>query len=219
MDNLVNFDDIQDELSVNNIEFDFESDQHYKVLRKMKLDPISQSPISENIAFKFPYIWDPYTGTRSDKLDPDGPLYFDPDILIKYYYTNRLNKLWVNPVDDHTGYYQGYYGEGLGLGEEFNLIGRGPHPEWYLFRLPIPDCYLPKNYNPQHITFGPKLTDGEILEIYNKANLKPDNYKKIFNSERPSLLEIKKLYDIAISKKYSEKLNREIVNHLIKIKG
>ena len=27
--------------------------------------------------------------------DPRGPLYFDPDTLIYYFYNNRLNHLWI----------------------------------------------------------------------------------------------------------------------------
>lgn len=182
-------------------DYDESTTEKYRVLRSRKMDPISYVPLDEKFSFKFSYKWDPYTGERSTEKDPNGPLCFDPDILIKHFHTKRIDKLWVNPKDDNGGYYQGYYDDGVGAGEEFYVGGRGHHPEWYLFRLPIIDCYLTKSNNTQFITFGPKLTDAEVKEIQEIANRRPDNYKRQFGYNRPSIVEMKKLYDIAINPK------------------
>ena len=149
-------------------------------------------------AFKYEFIWDPLTGEKLEK-DPYGPLYYDPDYLIKYFYTSRLNKLYAGETEDNSGYYQGYYDDGVGCGQDFFLSGRGHHPEWYVFRLPNMDCYNQVGQSYQLITFGPRLSDDEIIEIYEKACLEPDRYKKIFGTERPDLIEMKKLYDNAIA--------------------
>jgi len=179
----------------NLINYNSDTTERYRVLRLRKMDPITYFELDENYAFKFKYVWDSYTGERKH-IDSNGPLYFDPDILIKYFYTKRLNKLWYKPSDE----YEGYYDDGVGAGSDFFVIGRGYHPEWYLFRLPILDCYLTDNHNNQHITFGPILTNEEICEIDMLANLRPDNYENLFCSKRPSLIYIKKIYDNAISK-------------------
>jgi hypothetical protein len=216
------------------IEYDNYTTEKYRVMRKRKMDPITYTELEDKFAFKFYWKWDPYTGERLEQ-DEDGPLCFDPDILIKYFHTKRLDKLWVKPADEHDGLFSGYYDDGVGAGEDFHLIGRGFHPEWYLFRLPIVDCYLSKDHNKQIITFGPKLTDSEIKEIDRLATLRPDNYKNFYMKRRPSLMEIKRLYDIAISKtpsvenieavpyhKLSEtysNLNRCAVDSIIKIAG
>lgn len=217
--------------------YDHTTREKYRVFRKRKMDPISYMDLDDNYAFKFKYKWDPYTGERTGE-DPDGPLYFDPDILIHTFYIKRLSKLWNSPVDEiNTGYYEGYYDDGVGCGEEFNIPSRGTHPEWYLFRLPVIDCYLTEDHNSQYITLGPKLTDDEIIEIERLANLRKNNYKSIFGKDRPSLTKMKKLYDISISKtpilpddlrdkltedklkEYYDKINREAVDSLIKMKG
>lgn len=173
--------------------------EKYKVLRKTKMDPITYMELDEKYAFAFPYKWDPYTGERIG-IDENGPLYFDPDILIKHFYTKRLDKLWIMPSDETSGYYTGYYDDAVGLGNTFKLNGRGAHPEWYLFRIPIIDCYLMENHNKQLITFGPMLTNEEIEEIEQLANLRKNNYIQLFGKPRPSLVKMKNLYDNAISK-------------------
>lgn len=180
-------------------EYDMATKEKYRVLRNIKQDPITYYQLNDVNAFKFEFKWDPYTGIRQES-DKDGSLYFDPDVLIKHFYTKRLDKLWIEPSDESQGYFQGHYDYGVGLGDDFDLIGRGQHPEWYLFRLPIIDCYLTKDHNKQFITFGPRLTDEEIKEIDDLAALRPDNYLKLFGANRPSLVAMKKLYDNAISK-------------------
>lgn len=215
-------------------DYDDETKERYRVLRLRKMDPIALIDLDPNYSFKFEHKWDPYTGERKEK-DENGALWFDPDILIKHFYNKRLNKIWNKPIDDSNGYYQGYYDDGVGAGEDFHLVARGHHPEWYLFRLPIIDCYLTKSHNKQFITFGPRLTDEEILEIERLANLRPSNYKNLFGYNRPSLSEMKKLYDTAIAKtprcvldqemsqeeikNYYNKINRNAVDVLVKMQG
>ncbi len=179
-------------------EYEERTTEYYKTLRFRKMDPIINIDLDDSNAFKFEYMWDPYTGERKEK-DPHGPLYFDPDTLIHYFYTSRLKNLWNEPIDETGGYYEGYYDILVGAGENLNIIGRGECPEKYLFRLPIIDCYLEKNYNKSIITMGPKLTDNEIKLIDEIANKNANNYKLMFKKNRPSLYEMKKYYDIAIN--------------------
>lgn len=191
-------------------EFDKTTLEHYRVFRQLCIDPISGCEIDKDRAFVFEYMWDPYTGERLPDKDPNGGLCFDPDQLIKYFCFNRLNKLWVDPKDivnnGHgngsgygEGYFQGHYDDGVGAGENFYVASRGYHPEWYLFRLPISDCYLTKEHNTQILTFGPKLTNEEIQEIDRKAKLSASNYIGMFRRSRPSLVDMKKWYDRAIA--------------------
>jgi hypothetical protein len=179
------------------IEYDDYTQVHLVALRICKYDPISFCEVNYNKAFIFPYKWDPYTGERLEK-DPYGPIYFDPNMLANYFYTNRLRELWHNSIDDDSGLYEGYYGNALGAGEEFHVVGRGSHPEWYVFSLPLSECYLTKDHNSQIVTFGPKLTDEEVMKINNLIN--KSEYKKQFHLRPPNLVEIKKQYDIAINK-------------------
>ena len=69
-------------------------------------------------------------------------LYFDPNTLIHYFYINRLKNLWIDESIEDGNYYQGHYGYAVGNGPDFEIKGRGKHPDWYLFRLPIIDCYM-----------------------------------------------------------------------------
>ena len=154
----VNFDDIVEEqkktveiYKIPEIEYDKTTIEKYRVFRLRKMDPIAYVETEDDYAFQFKYIWDPYTGERKDTFDQYGPLFFDPDILIKHYFTKILSKLWVQPSDEKGGFYEGYYDDGAGAGEDFFVAGRGHHPEWYLFRLPIIDCYLTKDHNKQYI--------------------------------------------------------------------
>jgi hypothetical protein len=170
---------------------------HYKSLRINHEDPIIYEQIPDNVAFKFPYMWDPYTGNRLD-MDPFGPLYFHPMNLLQYFYDARLRKLWISAEDG----YDGYYGDGVGQGENFEIICRGNYPERYLFRLPIQDCYLKKSHNHSIITMGPKLTDREIccldrliVKHWSHHKLYDKIYKKI-----GSLFKLKCYYDVAIAK-------------------
>ena len=170
---------------------------YYQTLRLRKMDPIMNIDLDESISFKFSHMWDPYTGERTN-LDPYGALCFEPNNLIYYFYINRLKNLWTEPENDIYGHYEGYYDMLVGCGKDINIIGRGLCPEKYLFRLPIMDCYLEKEYNMSIITMGPILTENEIEEIDRLSN--DIIYKKMFNKEKPSLIKMKKLYDEAIHK-------------------
>jgi len=213
--------------------------KYYCKLREMKMDPILQEEISDNISFKFYYQWDPYTGKRLEK-DPYGPLYFHPDILIKYFYTSRLNDLWVNETEDNDEYYEGYYDAAVGAGEDIYIHSRGFNPDKYLFRLPVNDCYWLSDLNNFIVvTMGPKLTNDEVKRIDELAHKCGNYYYKKFGVKRPSLVKMKKLYDQAISKKpilnkdeYSldninekekeeiyRKINRQAVDNLRKMIG
>lgn len=181
---------------------------NYLTNRRNKIDPILliELPINsmnDKDIFKFNYQWNPYTGSRTI-IEKNGPLCFDPDTLIHYFYTNRLRGLWTpghfEYEDGENFWCEGSYGDCVGNGPEFNIKSRGNHPERYLFRLPIPDCYLTKNHFEQSITMGPTLNDEEIKDLYKLSKKYKDNYKLRFNKERPNLLTMKKWYEIAISK-------------------
>lgn len=220
------------------ITYDDRTEVWYKTIRKTRIDPISNLEVDKKYAFKFKYRWDPYTGERLGE-DPYGAIYFDPVQLVKYFYTNRTRRLWVAPTDDGNGYYEGYYDDGVGATDQFYVRGRGHHPEWYIFRLPLPDCYLTKDHNEQVPTMGPKLTDEEIIDIDNKVQAMKTRYKNFFGKNPPSLPAMKKQYDKAIAQKPSledtdidttglteEQLmeqygiqNREAVNRLVEMSG
>lgn len=190
-----------------------------KVVRDTKLDPMTLTPVKNG--FEFPYMWDPYTGERLDE-DPYGALHFDPVVLGHYFYVNRLRKLWVEPVDDSTGYYQGYYDTGVGSGDNFFVSGRGDHPEMYLFRIPLSTYYLTEDHNMQVVTFGPKLTDEEIQILDNKLQDMKETYRMYFNHNPPSLTIMKQLYDQALFPAFDEEtsqVNRTAVDKLVQMKG
>lgn len=159
------------------------------------LEPLSLDQPMKSI-FKFYHQWDPYNGKRTT-IDPMGPLLFDANALIHYWYVNRLNHLWTNAVDDDSGLYHGYYSDGVGNGPDFNITGRGNHMDWYLFRLPVMDCYLPNDHNDQIVTMGPTLTDDEIMMIYKLAKKTP--YQ--FGPKRPNVVLMKQHYEQAITMK------------------
>ena len=181
-------------------EQDFAHDtlEYYKAMLVRKMDPITMQEIDPKTAFEFKYMWDPYTGERT-VTDPYGSLWFDPNILIKFFHTNRLNELWVEPKDETDGYYQGYYADALGRGSNMYIQSRGFHPERYLFRLPIVNCYLTKDHNESIITMGPVLTNEEITKIDDLAAQTGDLYKQMYRVQRPNLALIKYYYDEAIS--------------------
>lgn len=203
---LVDFRSIQqDNMGVKNIytvsDFDDTTCLYYKYHRIKKTDPISYCELNGNNAFKFYNMWDPNTGNRLDP-DPFGPLYFSPITLLRHYHMNCLNNLWIDQSDESDGTYSGYYGDGVGAGEDIEVVGRGIYPEKYLFRLPVNNCYLKKNYDWSIITMGPKLTNDEIanIDILLTKYWKDDHfYKKVYRKIR-SLQNLKYYYDIAISK-------------------
>ena len=207
------------------IEYDERTTEFYKKSRNMNIDIITYDDINKEEAFVYPYMWDAYTGEKilyNDKplLDPFGSLCFHPDNLIIYFYKKRLAGLWVPDVDEgeNGGYYDGYYGEFLGSGFDMEIIGRGIYKERYLFRLPICDCYLDKNHGMSIITMGPILTNDELKNIEYLANAHfQSNFFDLYQFDRPSLLEIKKWYDQAISKNPDMKLYNKTINKMKKI--
>lgn len=171
----------------------------YSKFRNKDIDPIllENLPIAgydSNKFFKFKFKWNPYTGERGE-IDTNGYLSFDPDTLIHFFYTNRINYLWETSNNDYTG----YYGDALGNGPNFEIKGRGTHPDWNLFRLPIVDCYLIKDHCYQSVTMGPLLEEREIKEIDRLAKKYKNNYKQKFNRKRPSLHKLYLLYQEAIN--------------------
>lgn len=159
-DNFINFDDIvQEDVGVQKqtiiIEYDSPYDEtttnYYLAHRRMKTDPIDFTELNDDNAFKFSHMWNPYTGERLGE-DVFGPLYINPVSLLRNIYINRLNNLWIKDSDTDEGYFQGYYGDNVGIGEEFHISGRGMYPERYLFRLPIIDLYLTKDHKMSIIT-------------------------------------------------------------------
>jgi hypothetical protein len=180
-----------------NFNADTRTTEYYKVLRLTKQDPFTNMEVNEDCAFKFDQMWDSTSGERTGK-DPYGPLWFDPDSLMYYFYTNRLINLWDEPQDEQGGYYQGRYGDIVGTGENMDVISRGSWAHKYLFRLPI-DCYLHKGHNPNLITMGPKLTEQELAQI-DELVAKQGTYRKTYNLFPVSLAQLKKYYDQALSK-------------------
>lgn len=203
-----------------NEEYDDTTCSYYRSHRLKKTDPITYEKLTDKNAFKFPYMWDPYTGARSDRLDPNGPLYFNPINLLLTIYHSRLKTLWLvlgnedqdDDDQDDEDYDEDYerdvfegYGEGVGAGEDFEIIGRGIYPEQHIFRLPVPDCYLKKNHRMSLISMGPVLNSREICEL-DRLIKKYWSHCKEFNTIYQAIGSIYKLkcyYDIAIAKKPS----------------
>lgn len=187
-------------------EYDEYTTQLYKNMREKKYNVISHDSFNCDFdrIFQYHHMWDPYTGHKND-IDPFGPLCFHPDELINWFYTRRKKMLWIEQVNithgPESGLYEGYYGDGLGSGENIHIVSRGEFPELYLFRLPIDDCYLPPDFDRSIITMGPRLTDEEIKNIEELAEkYHNSNYTNLYGKKRPSIVLMKQLYDIAISK-------------------
>lgn len=179
-------------------------EENYNLFRIDIIDPILlvNLPINNltiNDLFKFDYIWNPYSGNRFLKKDDVGPLYFDPNSLIHYFYINRLNNIWISESYEDGYFIQGHYGDAIGKYPKFTIKSRGDHPEWYLFRLPIIDCYLNKNHYHQSITMGPILNDDEIKKNYNLAKKNKNIFFDTYKYKLPNLIKLKELYDLAVN--------------------
>lgn len=175
---------------------------YYTTVRKCHIDPILDIEVDPQYSFKYGNQWDPYTGEIFGE-DPYGSLYFHPACLVHYFYSKRLDGLWKAEEDTPEGHFAGYYDQFVASGE--NLDGdRGSHPEHYLFRLPIQDCYLESCHDCSLITMGPKLSDQDVLVIdelcKNSGIIKfyGDNFNHLH--EIPSMYTLKYIYDMAISK-------------------
>jgi len=206
---------------------------YYVALRRIQQDPIVMDDIPKDKAFRFPFMWDPYTGERKEE-DPNGPMSFNPLYLALFFYKNRYKHLWTPSVDDATGVYSGFYGDSMGAGENCRICSRGNHPERYLFRLPIQDCYITDDHNMQYITMGPKLNNNEIKELDRLLDLFPYNDVVRVLGKKISLVGMKKLYDQAIrnslpdTNEYNEmndeekqmalfQINKKAVDNLVKM--
>jgi hypothetical protein len=139
-------------------------------------------------------IWNPFSGNFTNIKDTFGPLICDPDYLIHYFYINRLKYIYTHGNFNSTG----YLGDAIGKYPEFNIPGRGNHPEWYLFRLPINDCYIDHECI-KYVTMGPMLTQNDISNIYNLAKENNSYYHK-FNQELPNIIELYDIYHKVINK-------------------
>jgi hypothetical protein len=186
----------------------------YRVMREMHLDPITHEKVPSNLEFKFENMWDPITGERLEK-DPHGPFYFNCKDLVKNFYYNRLRMLWVEGDIIDGIKYEGYYGDGVKAGDDLIVPSRGISKHMHLFRLPVIDCYLEKDFDFALITMGPLLNDEEIDSIQDTL----DKYYK--NKKRKSNINIRVMYDLynkAINKSTSEKDAHKAVDELKKIK-
>ena len=184
----------------------------YIQYRNKKVDPllmINLPVINRKPLFKFEYKWNPYSGKRLEK-DPRGKLYFDPDCLIHYFYSNRLNHLWIPQTEEYTG----HYGDAIGNGPDFNVPGRGKHPDWYLFRLPLLDGYIETNNCGQAVTLGPKLLFKEIEQIHKFALTYKNNFYKTYGYPRPNLIYLYVIYHQAISKHPNLSISKDLDENL-----
>lgn len=180
----------------------------YKYFRKNKIDPILLEQVDPDKSFSYKYKWNPYSGEKLNEIDENGPLFFDCNSLINYFYVNRLNNLWIPSHNEGEFIVEGHFGDALGKYPDFNIKGRGTHKQWHLFRLPIIDCYVPKNNSLKYITMGPILSDKDLKKIYKLSN--KNIYKKTYKKKIPNLLKLKKIYDKAIDPfKQYDNLNLE----------
>ena len=178
---------------------------NYSEFRNRKKDPLlflKLPTIPNKPIFEYKVCWEPLTGEIIGK-DPRGSLYFDPDSLIFYFYTNRLRYLWDNGDNNFSG----NYGDAVGNGPYFNIPGRGYSPHYYLFRLPLSDAFCYK-ISKQQITVGPILTRDEIKKLDKLSKSYADNFKKNFGIDRPNIIE---LYDL-----YHEAINNQEIDDSIK---
>lgn len=194
--------------------YDSKTLDQYVGVRRAKLDPILFISVDDDVAVRISVMWDPYHGGKILGPDPVGPLYFHPDTLIKTIYDKRLKGLWSEPVDEEGGYYEGHYGDQLGQGDDdFPLRGQ-KRPECHIFRYPIEDCYLPKDYNPQFPVLTPTFTFEEVQDIERKGKLCGSSYSACYGRHRPSLTKLWGYYHRAIAKKpktnFAKYLNRYI---------
>jgi hypothetical protein len=154
--------------------------------------PLSLEQIERG--YKVDTIWNPFTGIFTNLLDPFGPISFDTDYLIYFFYTNRLRHIYVHGSYNTSG----HLGDAIGQYPNFKIPGRGSHPEWYLFRLPLTDCYTEKN-NLKYVTMGPELTRNDIIEIYN-ISLHNKTYEKKFNKKIPNIVKLFDIYYTVVNK-------------------
>jgi len=201
-------------------EYDSITNEHYRIMRLYKHDPIMNDPIPAHLLFEFKYKWNPFNGERTT-IDENGPLCFNALHLYEYYFKNRYNGLWNPPVDQ----FQGYYGDLVGSSPDININSRGSNPEKYLYRIPIIDCYLKKNHNHSIITMGPKLNDDEIKLIDGllancKKSISLSTMKEYYDNainDKPNIMDLQDKYPALTDKELGEKYNRSWVDKLVKL--
>jgi hypothetical protein len=175
--------------------FNFKTRETYRMKRILQLDVFNDENINKNECFKYYKKWDAYNGIVCEEDDEFGPLCFNGYQLAYYYYINRLNGIYNKPVDG----FDGYYGDLLGTGKNINIISRGYHPERYLLRLPVIDCYAFDNSSHSHITMGPILSDNDIDNIDNILKYCLDTCGKYISPEQNLIKKIKYHYDEALN--------------------
>lgn len=195
-------------------DFDKTTTETYRVMRELQLDPITHEKVPLNLQFKFDYMWDPITGDRLDK-DPYGSFCFNVLSLVKNFYYNRLRMLWIDGDTIDGIKYEGYYGDGMKAGDDLYVPSRGISKHMHLFRLPVIDCYLPKDFNYSIITMGPKLNDDEINQIQGILN---NYYKSVNKKYKINLCKIQDLYNIAINKNSTDDEAKNAIEELKKIR-
>ncbi len=194
----------------------------YKLMRLQKIDPIDGTNIDEDTCFKYNYIWDSFTGDLlydNETLveDPFGPLCFSPCNIVKTIYYRRLDNIWVktNNNNDYDNDY--YYGDNVGIGNNFEITGRGIYKERHLFRLPVVDCYLPKNHNAMMVTMGPLLTNDDVLLIDNLITRHwieiDQEINKIYEKIK-SLVNLKKIYELIINSDPISSFSQEYIESI-----
>ena len=182
------------------INFDDETTGRYRAYRIKRQDPITCENMEEYSSFKFPYVWDCMTGERIG-IDPNGPLYFSPVTILRTILSQILIGLWTE-IENCVP----MYGENVGVGKDFNIPGRGPQLEKYMFRLPIQDCYVHRDSDKiakSVHTLGPEFTDDELREI-DRLIVEywiEDPYIEDLPETAWSTLELRRLYDAALNPK------------------
>lgn len=184
------------------VDYNDDTINKYKPMRVFGTDPISRERLDKSIpVYRVDKMWDPLTGLFTNEKDPHGPLVFDPVELTKYFYLNRFTHLWKEEEDTGDDLLQECPLEGLGAGEDFLIKGRGYYPEYFIWRIPIRDCYVPKD-TPNYIVLkGPKLNRKDIKNIHNLLKKCPKSHiNKVFR-EIPDLVKMYDLYMQAINPK------------------
>lgn len=209
-----NINDTNDMCKPIKYDFDKTTTETYRVMRELQLDPISHEKVPSNLQFKFEYMWDPITGERLEK-DQHGSFCFNVLSLAKNFYYNRLRMLWVDGDIIDGIKYEGYYGDGMKAGDDIYVPSRGISKHMHLFRLPVIDCYLTKDFNYSIITMGPKLNDDEINQIQCILN---NYYKSVNKKYKINLCKIRDLYNIAINKNSTDDEAKNSIEELKKIR-
>jgi hypothetical protein len=212
----VNFSNLPDTNTTQAIKkYDKVTTETYCVKRRLEKCAITGDNIIESCKFKFKYMWNPLNGERIC-IDRVGPLYFNVITLYNHYFNNRFTGLWTpstyDPVSKQS--YEGYYGDLVGAGKNIKINSRGYHPDKYLFRLPIQDCYLYEDHNHSIVTMGPLLTDEEISEIDVLLLKLPQQYKLQYKLQSSiTLTALKAMYDNALEENpSSEKISTWVNN-------